>query len=257
MKVAFKNSLSTAREHASQIHVTAHANDMSMHILLVEDDAMLAAAVQSALQATGARVDHVSDAQAARLALVDHRYSAVLLDLGLPGGSGLSVLQALRARYDATPVLIITARDRLSERIAGLDAGADDYLVKPFQLDELNARLRAVLRRARGRVAPVLTYRDVTLDPAQRTVQRRRDDGSVEAVALSVSEYRVLLALMERQGRVLTRDQLEDAVYGDAGTLESNTIAVYVHQLRRKLGEDLIATVHGYGYRIGAPVGSS
>ncbi|HEU0199780.1 MAG TPA: response regulator transcription factor [Burkholderiaceae bacterium] len=228
-----------------------------MHILLVEDDAMLAAAVQSALQATGATVDHAADAPSAKMALVDHRYSAVLLDLGLPGGSGLSVLQALRARYDATPVLIITARDRLSERIAGLDAGADDYLVKPFQLDELNARLRAVLRRARGRVAPVLAYRDVVLDPAQRMVSRQRDNGESENVPLSVSEYRVLLALMERQGRVVTRDQLEDAVYGDAGTLESNTIAVYVHQLRRKLGEDFIATVHGYGYRVGAPAGNS
>ncbi len=218
-----------------------------MNLLLVEDDDMLAQAVTaSLLRDADCRVDRVADAQSARLALVDHGYTAVLLDLGLPKGSGLGVLQALRARYDATPVLVITARDQLSDRIAGLDAGADDYLVKPFQLDELSARLRAVLRRSQGRVSPTLHQGDVTLDPARRSVTR-----AGEPVTLSVSEYRTLLALMERRGRVLTRSQLEDAVYGSSSQIESNTIAVYVHQLRRKLGEGLIATVHGFGYRIG------
>jgi two-component system OmpR family response regulator len=216
-----------------------------MNLLLVEDDDMLAQAVKASLQRDDCCVEWVADAPSARVALVDHGYSAVLLDLGLPGGSGLGVLQALRARYDPTPVLVLTARDQLSDRIAGLDAGADDYLVKPFQLDELAARLRAVLRRAQGRVSPTLHQGEVTLDPSRRSVTR-----SGQPVTLSVSEYRTLLALMEGRGRVLTRGQLEDAVYGHSSHIESNTIAVYVHQLRRKLGDGLIATVHGFGYRL-------
>jgi two-component system OmpR family response regulator len=217
-----------------------------LHILLVEDDAMLAGAIAEGVRRNGYTVDHASDAKAAALALVDHTYTAVLLDLGLPGGSGLSLLSKLRSGYDATPVLIISARDALSERIQGLDAGADDYIVKPFSIDELCARLRAVERRAQGRVSPKLVYRNVSLDPWQRQVTL-----GDSPVALSIHEYRTLLALMERSGRVVTRDQMEQAVYGGDGTIESNTIAVYVHQLRRKLGEDLIATVHGVGYRLG------
>lgn len=217
-----------------------------MDLLLVEDDEMLAEAVRAGLAQNGWQVDWVADAGAARTVLVDHPYDVVLLDLGLPGGSGLGVLSNLRARYDATPVLIITARDKLSDRISGLDAGADDYIVKPFQLDELFARLRAVLRRSQGLVSPVLTFNGITLDPAKRLVTRRG-----EPVSLSAHEYRTLMLLMERQDRVVTREQLEDAVYGSSGTIESNTIAVYIHQLRRKLGDDVIVTVHGFGYRIG------
>jgi two-component system OmpR family response regulator len=217
-----------------------------VQILLVEDDPMLAAALRGALVQQGAEVVWASDAGAARLALVDHAFTAVLLDLGLPGGTGMGVLESLRARYDATPVLIMTARDRLSDRIAGLDAGADDYLVKPFQLDELQARLRAVLRRSQGRVGPVLTYGDVTVDPSHRIVRYLG-----KPVSLSMHEYRTLVALMERMGRAVSRDTLEQAVYGDQNTIESNTVAVYVHLLRRKLGDDIIQTVHGYGYRIG------
>jgi two-component system OmpR family response regulator len=217
-----------------------------MNLLLVEDDEMLAEAVRAGLAQNGWQVDWVADAGAARTVLVDHPYDVVLLDLGLPGGSGLGVLSNLRARYDATPVLIITARDKLSDRISGLDAGADDYIVKPFQLDELFARLRAVLRRSQGLVSPVLSFNGITLDPAKRLVTRRG-----EPVSLSAHEYRTLMLLMERQDRVVTREQLEDAVYGSSGTIESNTIAVYIHQLRRKLGEDVIVTVHGFGYRIG------
>ncbi|WKB52336.1 response regulator transcription factor [Eleftheria terrae] len=217
-----------------------------MHLLLVEDDDMLAEAVRDGLQRAGYTVDRAPDAPAARLALTDHAYHAVLLDLGLPGGSGLAVLQGLRARYDATPVLIITARDQLSDRIHGLDAGADDYVAKPFQLDELCARLRAVVRRSQGRVSPLISHGKVCIDPAKRVVTR---DG--EPVSLSVHEYRTLLALMEKRGWVVTRDQLQDAVYGGSSSIESNTIAVYIHQLRRKLGDDLIVTVHGFGYRVG------
>ena len=218
-----------------------------MQVLLVEDDAMLGDALRASLARAGMRVDWVRDVAEARLALVEHGYGAVLLDLGLPGGSGLTVLKHLRSRYDATPVLIITARDRISERIQGLDAGADDYIVKPFQLDELQARLRAVVRRSRNSVVSVLRCRDVQLDPARRVVTRAGAE-----VVLSASEYRTLLALMERAGQTVSREQLEAAVYGGSGTIESNTVAVYVHQLRRKLGDDLVATVHGLGYRIAA-----
>nr|WP_297356507.1 response regulator transcription factor [uncultured Caldimonas sp.] len=217
-----------------------------MQLLLVEDDEMLGEAVRNRLQKADWRVDWAKDAPGARLVLTDHGYDAVLLDLGLPGGSGLGVLQHMRSRYDPTPVLIVTARDQLSERIQGLDAGADDYIVKPFQLDELGARVRAVVRRSQGRVSPLISYRDITIDPARRAVTREG-----ERVSLSVHEYRTLLALMEKRGWVVTRDQLEDAVYGGSSSIESNTIAVYVHQLRRKLGDDLIVTVHGFGYRIG------
>lgn len=217
-----------------------------MHILLVEDDVMLADAVRAGLAQNGWRADRSADVPAARLALVGHDYDAVLLDLQLPGASGFTLLAAMRANYDATPVLIVTARDQLSDRIRGLDAGADDYLVKPFQLDELYARLRALTRRSQGRVSERLVCRDVHVDPARREVTR-----AGEPVALSIHEYRTLLALMERQGRVVTRAQLEERVYGNDGAIESNTIAVYIHQLRRKLGDELIVTVHGFGYRIG------
>ncbi len=215
-------------------------------ILLVEDDRMLGDAVAAALRQDGWDVARAEDAGAAKTALIDHAFAAVLLDLGLPRGSGLDVLHALRQRYDTTPVLIVTARDQLSDRVRGLDAGADDYIVKPFQTDELCARLRAVVRRSQGRVAPVLACRDVVLDPAARQVTR-----GGQGVKLGVHEYRTLLALMERQGRVVARDALESLVYGGDGTIESNTIAVYIHQLRRKLGEDFITTVHGFGYRVG------
>jgi two-component system OmpR family response regulator len=218
-----------------------------MKVLMVEDDAMLADAVARGLGKQGWHVDCVGDAAAARLATVDHQYAAIVLDLGLPGSSGLSVLSNLRARYDITPVVIITARDKLSDRIRGLDTGADDYIVKPFQTDELSARLRAVVRRSQGRVAPALKFRDIEVDPARRTVKK-----AGVPVDLSMNEYRTLLALMEQPGTTMRREQLEDRVYGSSGTIESNTIAVYVHHLRAKLGNDVITTVHGFGYCFGA-----
>lgn len=217
-----------------------------MRILVIEDDGMLGDAMTTGLRQNGWEAVCAADARAARVALVDHAYDAVLLDLSLPDGSGLTVLKTMRERYDGTPVLIVSARDKLSDRIAGLDIGADDYLTKPFELDELYARLRALLRRSQGRVAPVLTWGDVVLDPARRAVTR-----GGQAIALSAHEYATLLALMERRPRPVTREQLEAVVYGSDGTIESNTIAVYIHQLRRKLHETMIVTVHGYGYRIG------
>jgi len=215
-------------------------------ILLVEDDRMLGRALTAALGQEGWRVVHCEDAAGARLALVDHGFVAVLLDLGLPDGSGLDVLAAMRSRYDPTPVLIITARDQLSDRVRGLDAGADDYIVKPFQRDEMLARLRAVMRRSRGAVTPVLRWRDVEIDPAARTVSR-----GGQRVGLGANEYRVLLALFESRGRVLSRDQLQGRLYGGDSDVGSNTVAVYVHQLRRKLGDDVVVTEVGFGYRAG------
>ncbi|WP_427184225.1 response regulator transcription factor [Bordetella bronchialis] len=218
-----------------------------MHLLLIEDDPMLGDALCGGLRQSGHAVDWLTDAAQGRAALADHGYDAILLDLQLPHGSGLGLLKSVRERYDATPVIILSARDRLSDRIKGLDAGADDYLVKPFPIEELLARLRAVTRRASHRVVPVMRIGDVQVDPARRHVLL-----ADQPVKLSIHEYRTLVALLERQGHIVTREQLEDAVYGRHGTIESNTVAVYVHQLRRKLGNDLIATVHGFGYRIGA-----
>ncbi|WP_084025962.1 response regulator transcription factor [Bordetella flabilis] len=217
-----------------------------MHILLIEDDPMLGDALCGSLREAGYRVDWSTDAAQSRAALTDHGYDAILLDLQLPHGSGLEILKSIRERYDATPVLILSARDRLSDRIKGLDAGADDYLVKPFPTEELLARVRAVTRRASHRVVPLMRIGDVHVDPARRLVMRAGNP-----VKLSIHEYRTLVALLERQGHIVTREQLEDAVYGRHGTIESNTVAVYVHQLRRKLGNDLIATVHGFGYQVG------
>ena len=215
-------------------------------ILLVEDDPMLGQALTAALGQEGLRVVHCQDVGSARTALVDHAFVAVLLDLGLPRGSGLEVLASMRGRYDPTPVLIITARDQLSDRVRGLDAGADDYIVKPFQRDEMMARLRAVLRRSRGAVTPVLRWRDVEIDPAAQLVTR-----GGKRVSLSANEFRILLTLFEASGRVLSRDQLQDRLYGSDSDIGSNTVAVYVHQLRRKLGDGVVVTELGFGYRAG------
>lgn len=219
-----------------------------MQLLLVEDDAMLGETICDGARQSGWSIDHVGDATSARTALNDHSYAAVLLDIGLPGDSGLTVLRTMRRRYDATPVLMLTARGQLTERIAGLDAGADDYLVKPFQFDELWARVRSVIRRSQGRVVPVFAYEDIQVDRIKRVVTR-----AGTPVPLSAHEYRTLLALIERPGHVVTRDYLHDIVYGSSNSVESNTIAVFIHQLRRKLGDDLIRTVHGHGYVIGHP----
>jgi DNA-binding response OmpR family regulator len=214
-----------------------------MRILLVEDDAMIAEGVQTFLRQDGHAVDPVDNGADAAAALHTSRFDLVLLDLGLPQRSGLEVLRELRARRDATPVIIVTARDEVQDRVAGLDAGADDYLVKPFDLDELAARMRSVLRRGGGRGEPWLEHRGIRLDPATREVFR---DG--EPVALSAREYAVLEALLQRPGAVLSRAQLEDRLYGWSGEVESNAIEVYIHALRRKLGNHAIRTLRGVGY---------
>jgi two-component system OmpR family response regulator/two-component system response regulator QseB len=223
-----------------------------MRLLLVEDDRMIGESLQRALRLEGYAVDWVRDAAAADSTLASERFDLMLLDLGLPPGAGagagghvdgLSVLRAARARHDPTPVIVLTARDARGDRVAGLDAGADDYLVKPFELDELNARIRAVLRRHAGRAEPLLSAGGVTLDPATKQVAR---DGV--AVPLSAREFAVLEALLAKPGAVLSRAQLEDRLYGWGEEIESNAVSVYVHQLRRKLGADFIRTVRGVGY---------
>jgi DNA-binding response OmpR family regulator len=217
-----------------------------MRVLLVEDDVMIGESLREALRAQGFAADWVRDGRAADAALSTERFDAVLLDLGLPQRSGLDVLKVLRARGDATPVIVVTARDALADKVAGLDAGADDYLVKPFELDELLARLRAVGRRRAGHASPVLQVADLRLDPATREVTR-----GGRAVVLSAREFSLLHALMERPGAILSRAQLEDRLYGWGEELESNAISVYMHQLRKKLGDDLLHTVRGVGYYAG------
>jgi two-component system, OmpR family, response regulator QseB len=214
-----------------------------MRVLLVEDDRMIAQGLQTALRQDGYAVDWMADGRAAEAALRNARFDLVLLDLGLPERDGLSVLRDLRRRGDATPVIILTARDDTQDRIDGLDAGADDYVVKPFDLDEVAARMRSVLRRANGRADPTIRVGDISLDAATHAVER-----AGVAVQLSAHEYSVLEALLQRPGAILSRTQLEDRLYGWDAPVESNAIEVYIHSLRRKLGSDSIRTLRGVGY---------
>jgi two-component system, OmpR family, response regulator QseB len=214
-----------------------------MRVLLVEDDRMIAEAVRTALDQDGHVTDWMADGAAALNVLTHARFDIVLLDLGLPRKDGLTVLRQLRERGDVTPVIIITARDDVRSRIAGLDSGADDYLVKPFDLDELAARMRAALRRSAGRGDPVIEHGALSLNPVTREVRR-----AGEPVTLSAREFAVLEALLMRPGAVLSRAHLEDRLYGFGDPIESNAIEVYVHSLRRKLGSDAIRTRRGAGY---------
>ena len=216
-----------------------------MRILLVEDDRMIGESVRAALRHEGYAVDWVRDGRAADATLATERFELVLLDLGLPGKDGLEVLRAQRARNDATPVIVLTARDATQDRIRGLDAGADDYLVKPFDIDELGARIRAALRRSAGRAEPEIEIAGVRVNPATKQVAR---DGV--PVALSAREYAVVEALLLRPGAILSRAQLEDRLYGWGEEIESNAVEVYVHGIRKKLGARFIQTVRGVGYFI-------
>jgi DNA-binding response OmpR family regulator len=214
-----------------------------MRVLLVEDDEMIAQGLQTALRQAAFAVDWMRDGKSAGLALQTSSFDLVLLDLGLPLRDGIDVLRDLRKRGNATPVIILTARDEIQHRIAGLDAGADDYIVKPFDLDEVTARMRSVLRRAAGRGDPGIQHGDLRLDPVTRRVEREG-----VPVPLSGHEYAVLEALLQRPGAVLSRTQLEDRLYGWDEPIGSNAVEVYVHGLRRKLGSDVIRTLRGVGY---------
>ncbi len=219
-----------------------------MHVLLVEDDALLGDGVSAGLEAHGFTVAWVTRAAEADRALASCHFDVVVLDLGLPDEDGLVLLRRWRRRRRDEPVLVLTARDRVAHRVDGLDAGADDYLVKPFDLNELVARLRALLRRAQGRAAPWIEYGRLRFDPGQQRVWLDQ-----QPVSLARRERALLQALLQSRGRLLTVDELTDRVYGWTGGVESNALAVHIHNLRRKLGESLIETVRGEGYRLGSP----
>ena len=216
-----------------------------MRLLLVEDDPMIGAGVQSGLRQEGHTVDWVRDGKAAELALASGVHEMLLLDLGLPHKSGLELLSGLRRQGLDLPVLVITARDSVADRVKGLDAGADDYQVKPFDLDELSARIRALMRRRAGRASPRIEHGPLTLDPATHQVTLNGDP-----LALSAREFALLHALLEQPGVPLSRAQLEERLYGWNEEVESNTVEVYIHALRRKLGAEWIRNVRGVGYRI-------
>lgn len=223
-----------------------------MRILIVEDDPLLGDGIQAGLRQAGFSSDWVRDGVAADTALAAERFAAVVLDLGLPRLSGLELLRRLRAAGNAVPVLILTARDAVADRVAGLDAGGDDYVVKPFDLDELAARLRALVRRAHGQAAATLRVGELELDPAAHAA---RFEG--RPVELSAREFAVLQALTLNAGRVLSREQLEQALYGWGEEVESNAIEVHIHHLRRKLRPELIRTVRGVGYTLPRPGGAA
>lgn len=219
-----------------------------MRLLLIEDDPMIGRALHAALVASGFAVDWVQDGRAGELALGNGGYDLVLLDLGLPLKDGMLLLRQLRARGDAVPVLVISARDTVGDRVLGLDSGADDYLLKPFELDELIARVRALVRRSAGTAAPVFACAGITLDPALR---RATVDG--RALALTAHEFSLLEALLRRPGAVISRRRLEDSLYAWGDEVASNTVEVHLHHLRRKLGAERIVNVRGVGYRLAGP----
>lgn len=216
-----------------------------MRLLLVEDDAMIGESVRRGLQQDGFTVDWLRDGRSAELACGDDIHDLVLLDLGLPGKDGLAVLQAIRRRGNLVPVLVLTARDAVADRVAGLNAGADDYLIKPFDLGELAARIHALLRRRAGRADSEIRHRTVTLNPARHEAKLGE-----QPLALSAREFALLEALLDRPGIVMSVSTLQEKVYGWEDDVGSNTIEVYIHSLRKKLGQDFIKNVRGVGYMI-------
>ncbi|MBS0307428.1 MAG: response regulator [Proteobacteria bacterium] len=216
-----------------------------MRLLLVEDDSMVGESLRKALRQDGFTVDWVEDGRAAEVAASSVSYDAMLLDLGLPRRDGLDVLKSLRQAGNRLPVLVLTARDAVADRVKGLDAGADDYLVKPFDVEELEARIRALLRRQSGHAESVIRVGELTLDTASREVRLKG-----QVVNLSGRELALLRAFLDRPGTVLSLSQLEEKIYGWDDEVGSNTVEVYIHALRKKLGANLIKNVRGVGYMI-------
>jgi two-component system response regulator QseB len=219
-----------------------------MKILLVEDDRMIGWGLRRGLLDEGFAVDWLDDGDAAVVVCSEHSYDAAILDLGLPNRDGLKVLAELRHQGNSLPIVVLTARETVADRIKGLNAGADDYVCKPFDFDELVARLRAVMRRRAGLVSPVLEYRDVSLNPTTRCVAFKG-----QLLGLSAKEFSLLELLLQRPGVVLTRNQLRDKLYGWDDDVASNTVEVFIHSLRRKLGHDYIENVRSIGYRLPPP----
>jgi two-component system response regulator QseB len=218
-----------------------------LRVLIVEDDETLKDGLRVGLSLSGLVVDAVSTSADAYAVLTGSSYDAVVLDLMLPDGSGLDILKSLRQGRDDVPVLLLTARDSVADRIVGLDTGADDYLGKPFDLNEVAARLRALVRRAAGRSDSVLKWADITLDPARLIVKKNGLD-----IRLSRREFSILHALMDRPGRIFSKSQIEEKLYGWQEEIESNAVEVHIHHLRNKLGVGAIETIRGVGYRLGA-----
>ncbi|HBD7135368.1 TPA: response regulator [Legionella pneumophila] len=214
-----------------------------MRLLLVEDDELLGDAVKAGLTQFGYVVDWLKDGEAARAALKSESFELIILDLGLPKLSGLSLLQNIRHDGNSTPVIILTARESIEDRVKGLDSGADDYLIKPFDLNELSARIRALVRRSQGRADSVLQYKNITLDPAAHSV-------FVDDVLVNVPrrEFALLQKLLENSGQVLSREQLMQSIYGWEEDLDSNALEVHIHNLRKKLNANFIRTIRGVGY---------
>ncbi len=233
-----------------QFHM--NAVETTMRVLLVEDDAMIGESVKASLMRDNYIVDWVRDGRMVETAVSTEHFDLVLLDLGLPGKHGLEILENIRQKKNSVPVIVVTARDAVDDRIRGLDAGADDYVMKPFEMEELSARIRSALRRSSGRAEPDITLEGIRLSPASRQIWR--DD---EPVYLSGKEYAVVEALMLRPGNILSKAQLEERMYGWGDEVESNALEVHIHSIRRKLGSEFIKNVRGVGYFIPKPKCSS
>lgn len=216
-----------------------------MRILLVEDDAQLGKGICIGLKQAGYVVDWLTEGAGVVQALKQESFDLMILDLGLPGIDGMDLLRDVRDKRISLPVLILTARDSTTDRVMGLDLGADDYMVKPFELEELYARLRALLRRNTGRASPLIEYGDLALDPADRSVRLKG-----ELVSLTPREFYVIHLLLENVGRVMSREKLEESIHGWDEGADSNAIEVHIHRLRKKLGKDLIQTIRGVGYKV-------
>jgi len=214
-----------------------------MRLLLIEDNESIGKGLHTALKLAGYAVDWVKDGDTALSAFRTEEYDIAILDLGLPKRSGIEVLQEIRAHGKLLPVLILTAKDSTDDKILGLDSGADDYMLKPFEFDELKARLRALVRRSSGRANPVITYGDIEIDPASHTVLQ-----SGTLIDLSPKAFEIFLTLVENQGRVMSRTRLEESMYSWKDELESNAVEVHIHQIRKKLGSKVIRTIRGVGY---------
>lgn len=218
-----------------------------MRVLLIEDDPLIGDGIRVALELEGYAVDWLRNGEQGLSALKHEEYAACILDVGLPQKDGLQILKAARQSSITIPVLIVTARDAASEKIAGLDSGADDYLTKPFDIDELKARLRALIRRSAGQVTTVLSWRDIVLDPVARRVTK-----AGQPILLSSREYTILHDFMLYPERVRTKAQIEESLYGWGSEVESNAVEVHIHHLRRKLGAEVIKTIRNVGYVLGA-----